>query len=185
MIPKAGKIWIITGEREAGKTRFCRAVIDAVRSKQLSVAGILSPAVVENGIKTGIDVLDVSSNEKRHLAARREEDPTAITPLWKFDELSLQWGSEILKKVHACDLFILDELGLLELQHNQGWVEGIRALDRRAFHAALVVIRPQLLEHGRQHWSDANLIEIHPNELPEKLNGYLEQILNDLILDPH
>jgi len=22
MIPKAGKIWIITGEREAGKTRF-------------------------------------------------------------------------------------------------------------------------------------------------------------------
>jgi len=41
----------------------------------LSVAGILSPAVVENGIKTGIDVLDVSSNEKRHLAARRERGP--------------------------------------------------------------------------------------------------------------
>jgi len=66
------------------------------------------------------------------------------------------------KKVHACDLFILDELGPLELQHNQGWVEAIRVLDRRAFHAALVVIRPQLLEHGRQHWSDAKLIEIIP-----------------------
>jgi nucleoside-triphosphatase THEP1 len=185
MIPKAGKIWIITGEREAGKTHFCRMVIDAAQSKQLSVTGILSPAVVENGIKTGIDVLDVSKNEKRQLAARREEDPHAITPLWRFDELSLRWGSEILKKVPVCDLFILDELGPLELLHNQGWVEGIRVLDRRAFYAALVVIRPQLLEPGRQRWPDAKLIEIHRNDLPEKLNGTIEQILNDLILQAH
>jgi nucleoside-triphosphatase len=61
-------LWIVTGERGAGKTAFCARLIELARSAGQQVAGVLSPAVFEGGEKIAIDVIDLRTNERRRLA---------------------------------------------------------------------------------------------------------------------
>lgn len=177
MTPSTSKIWIITGDREAGKTRFCQAVLQEARQRHLRVAGILSPAIFSQGKKTAIEAEDPASGEKRLLATLREEVPDAITKRWKFDDNAMKWGSTVINRSIPCDLLIIDELGPLELEHQQGWVEGIRALDSRKYHAGLVVIRPELLALGVEHWPDAGVITIDKNETPDLTQAKIHLIL--------
>lgn len=173
----AGKIWIITGERGAGKTRFCQQVIQAAGEKGLTVGGVLSPAVFTNGIKIGISVQDLASGENRPLASAREDVPGAITPHWKFDAASLAWGSEILHRSTPCDLLIVDELGPLELEHSQGWVEGIETLRGGKYRAALVVVRSELVARALQLWPHAAVLHIARDESESEQLLQLNMIL--------
>lgn len=65
------QITLVTGAIGCGKTTYCRTQIDAARSAGLEVAGVLSPARFEQGIKVGIDALDLRSGELRPLAHLR------------------------------------------------------------------------------------------------------------------
>jgi nucleoside-triphosphatase THEP1 len=173
----AASIWIITGTREAGKTRFCQKVIEEARTRGLTVGGILSPAVFENGVKTGINAQNLASGEMQRLATVREEVRDAITPRWSFDEKSLAWGSVVLKNSAPCDLLVVDELGPLELQHSRGWIEGIEVLNGGEYRAALVVIRQELLETARQLWPQAVVIHITRELSDETLRTHVHSIL--------
>ena len=180
MTTPISRIWIITGDREAGKTRFCQAVLHEARRRHLTVAGILSPAIFSQGKKMVIEAEDPASSEKHLLATLREEVPDAITRRWKFDDNAMKWASTVIGRSTPCDLLIIDELGPLELEHQQGWIEGIQALDSRMYRAALVVIRPELLTLGVEHWPDAEVITINRNEAPDLTQGKIELILDRL-----
>ncbi len=49
----------------------------------------------------------------------------------------------------AADVFFVDELGPLELVRGEGWADVIPMIRARAFGAALVVVRPELIEMAR------------------------------------
>ncbi|MCE1255354.1 MAG: hypothetical protein LWX83_17625, partial [Anaerolineae bacterium] len=61
----AGKIVIISGWRNVGKTSFCRKMCSICLNEGLLVKGVLSPSRFENGNKTGIYALDLSGGEPR------------------------------------------------------------------------------------------------------------------------
>lgn len=180
MIAVLPKIWIITGDREAGKTSFCRQIIEEAQLHGFNPAGVLSPAVFTNGVKTAIEVQDIASGQKCLLATRREEVPDAITRRWKFDEEALKWGSKVLVKSTPCDLLIVDELGPLELEHNQGWVEGIQAINSGEYQTAVVVIRTELLANAQQRWTRAGIISLTHADSPEKIVQAARLILQGL-----
>ncbi|MGB4675600.1 MAG: nucleoside-triphosphatase, partial [Aggregatilineales bacterium] len=72
------RVALVTGDSGAGKTTWCRSLVEAARQRGLRVAGLLSPPVFEQGVKTGIDLLDLTTGERRRLAARRPvPDPDA------------------------------------------------------------------------------------------------------------
>lgn len=181
MNPVSARIWIITGAREAGKTRFCQKVVSEARTRGLNVGGLLSPAVFTDGVKTGFNVQDLTTGETRPLAALREAVADAVTPRWNFDAQSLGWGSEILRCSTPCDLLVIDELGPLELLNDQGWVEGIEALDGGHYRAALVVVRTELLPVAIQHWPQAAILDIAKDENAVTLKKHLNSII-DMIL---
>ena len=174
------RIWIITGDREAGKTSVCRQIILEARSHGFSPAGVLSPGVFANGVKTAIEVEDIASGQKRLLATLRDEVPDAITRRWKFDEEALKWGSKVLAEATPCDVLIVDELGPLELEHNQGWTEGFQAIDSDKYQVALVVIRTELLANAQQRWPRAEVISLAHTDSPEKISQATRQILQAL-----
>jgi nucleoside-triphosphatase THEP1 len=164
MIPQKGVIWIITGPREVGKTRFCMELLKRGRSKGVKVAGILSPAGFENGVKQTINIENAQTSEQKVLATLRKDENTGIlTNRWAFDADALLWGSKILADALPCDLFFIDELGLLEFSRGEGWQEGLKALDSRKFTTAVIVIRPELLTVAASRWKDAKVLEIPPN----------------------
>jgi nucleoside-triphosphatase len=166
------KLYIITGSRGAGKTSFCQAMAGAARSAGWQVAGIISNPVFEGSHRTQIVAEDLRSGQTRLLATRRETDQ-ADQPLatrnWQFDPQAIAWGSAVLSTSLPSDLFIVDELGTLEFERDQGWQAGLLALDSQRYTLALVVVRPELLGEALMRWENAYIIEIDtPEDSQEK-----------------
>jgi nucleoside-triphosphatase THEP1 len=163
-------IYIITGERGVGKTTLCQRVVEEACRRGWQARGVISPARMEgngnNLYKIGIDLLDLSSGERFQLAQRIPDDAGSntgkngevMTKRWAFDPQVLALGSRILAKSVPCDLLVVDELGPLEFERGEGWVEGLAALDSGLYRVALVVIRPELLEVARSRWHSAQVI---------------------------
>ena len=121
---------------------------------------MLLPAVIVNEQKIAIDVIDLRSAERRQLAVH---NPTANYPLefyWRFDADALAWGNEVLLHSTPCDVLLVDELGVLEFERNQGWVAGLAAIESGAYRLGLVVIRPELLQAAQQRWPWARVLTI-------------------------
>jgi len=156
---------LVTGERDAGKTVFCRALVEAVRSLPgpPAVAGVVSARVYEGGEQVGIDVEDLRTGRRRRLATLRSPGEPALseaTKLWRFDEEALAWGNEVLRSAAPCDLLVVDELGPLELEEGRGWLGGLETVDSGAFTAAAVVVRPRLLPEALRRWPAAEVLEM-------------------------
>lgn len=137
---------IVTGAIGAGKTTWCAGLIAYARAQGWSVAGVSSPGVFADGQKIAIDLLDLATGQRRRLANRRSTpDPASPTPNWAFAPDVLAWGDALLRGIDRADLLVIDELGPLELQHDQGWVAALPLLHRQAYRLACVVVRPSLL----------------------------------------
>jgi len=152
-----GRRALVTGPSGCGKTTLCRGLAEAARRAGRDVAGLLCPAVFEGEEKAGIAALDLRSGEVRRLARRRgpDEPGPVARRRWVFDETVLAWGDALLARATPCGLLIVDELGPLELEEGGGWSAGLRAVDAGAYDAALVVVRPALLERARARWPEA------------------------------
>lgn len=156
---------LVTGERGAGKTVFCRALVAAARAlpEPPEIAGILSERVYEEGVQVGIESVDLRTGRRRRLARRRQAGEVALseaTRLWQFDRAALTWGDQVLAAAVPCGLLVVDELGPLEFEEGRGWQAGLAAVDSGNFGAAVVVVRPGLLPEAQRRWPDAMVLEM-------------------------
>ena len=144
---------IVTGASGTGKTTFCQRVVDAADAAGRQVAGLLSLPRFEGGQKTGIVVLNVSSGKKRLLASNRyNEIPGLSLGQWTFDVDTLKWGNDALEHLPSYDVVIVDELGPLEFERQQGWTAGFQVLLGHTKGIALATIRPSLLARLQAFW---------------------------------
>jgi len=150
---------LVTGLSGAGKTSWCTQIVKEAAASGLSVEGILSPGVFEGRKKTGIEVVDLASGERRRLARLREEGRGEIsTPRWVFDPDVLDWANQRLQNSVEGDLLIIDELGPLEFLRNKGLLSGLDRLDQGQFEVACVVVRSSLLPKALQRWPNAHVV---------------------------
>lgn len=154
-------ITILTGGRGVGKTRACQRLVEQARQNGWKIAGVLCPAVFEDGIKTAINMLDLNSGSLSRLAkAVNRSAGGIVTDHWDFDIDVLAQGNEILGSAGKCDLLIIDELGPLEFKRGKGWVKAFETLSRGEFMRAVVVIRPELLDEARNLWPSAGILNL-------------------------
>lgn len=164
-----GELYLITGSQEAGKSRFLLELVAAIRREipHLVLRGLISPAVREGGKKVAIELLDVANGARRRLAARGQIEPSGpTTEHWGFNQEALDWGNRILKEAAAefPDLVVIDELGPLEFQRGQGFTAGLGMLDEGRYRAALVTVRPALLDIACDRWDPAGIIELKESQ---------------------
>lgn len=152
---------ILTGGRGSGKTRACLHWVDQAHQANWMVAGMVCPAVFEKGQKIGFDAVNLTTGERRRLANRVDRDTgDIVTDHWDFYADVLAWGNDVLGSIGQCDLLVIDELGPLEFNRRQGWVNGFEALERCRCRLSIVVIRPELLADARGLWQDAEIIDL-------------------------
>jgi nucleoside-triphosphatase THEP1 len=165
------EIILITGEPGSGKTSLCHELVTIAQKKGLELGGLISPPVFEGDEKTGINVLHLKTLSKYKLAELNDgQDHTLQTKRWAFDPKIVEWGNRALAGATPCDLLIIDELGPLEFEREQGWTNGIQAVSGQAYKAALVVVRPSLLEHALQLWPVSRVIDLAKEDQdPKKL----------------
>ncbi len=143
--PSRPRLQLVTGARDAGKTRWCERTIAELRAAGHDVRGLLSPGVFAAGRKVAIRVRDLRSGEERALAVRRSEAREGSARRWQFDEAVLAWGEARLREAGRCHTLVVDELGPMELRWNRGWISVWAVLRERAFTRAILTVRPALL----------------------------------------
>jgi len=139
-------IYVLAGPSGSGKTTACREGISLARQRGLECAGILCPARFEGGRKTGIDLLDARSGERRRLAEVDDLPADLRIGPFRFDTQVMSWGKGILNTACPCDVLVVDEIGPLELERGQGWVNALEVLRAGHFGVAVVTLRPRLVE---------------------------------------
>lgn len=151
---------LVTGDSRTGKTTWCMELIDQARAAGIKPVGLVSPAVVEQGVKTGIDVVNIASGEHRRLAVKRDHSCSGLDmqpglPMlnWLLDPEALAWGNQTLEGLpQTGELLILDELGPLEFLTKAGLTEGLRRIESRKYRLVCAVIRPALLDAAMSRW---------------------------------
>jgi nucleoside-triphosphatase len=150
---ETGRLILVSGPSGCGKTRWCQAFVENARARSIPVRGLISPAVFEGGEKTGIDLLDLGSGQRRRLAIRGGKSSHGqTTSCWQFNEHTLTWGNLMLRQVSDCQVLVLDELGPLEFAQGAGLTDGMALISARGYRLACVVVRPGLLEEARVLW---------------------------------
>lgn len=159
LLKKNSKIIILSGGRGTGKTVNCQRWVDQAAKSNWRASGLICPAIIEKGVKTGIAVKDLSTGETRKLAIQVDDSGgEVVTDHWKFDPVVLQWGSEVISNINLCDLLVVDELGPLEFYRQQGWVEAFDVIKAGQYRMAVIVIRPELLDEAKVLWPEAVVI---------------------------
>ena len=153
------KITVITGERGAGKSRYCLALLECCEEKGLSVGGFISPAVYTDGIKAAFHTMDVRTREQRLCGTRTAPDRGTVG-CWQMDASVLEWGNELLQSSIPCDVLFVDELGPLEFEKGKGYTEALSVLENGGYSRAYVVIRPGCLDAFRQIMPEFDVITV-------------------------
>ncbi|WP_119066473.1 nucleoside-triphosphatase [Aggregatilinea lenta] len=167
-------IAVLTGDVGSGKTTTCGQIVERAQANGLDCAGIVCPGRFERGEKVGIDLLDVRTGERRLLAEVDGQPAVLRTPRYRFHVETVAWGMACLDAARSCDVLIVDELGPLELERGQGWVNALEVLRVGQFDLAVVVVRPRLVTTFRAAMGS---IPFHVFALPWSRQG------NDLLTD--
>lgn len=146
-VTRARLLYVLSGPRGAGKTTFCQKLIGLARAAGRDVAGLVSPAVVQDGARIGFDAKAIRSGERRILGrATPEPGLEVVLGRWFFSPTTLDWGNRVLAASCPCDVLIVDEIGPLELLRGEGWTAALEVLRTGAYRIGLAVIRPELLD---------------------------------------
>lgn len=143
------QIAILTGAPGSGKTTACCRLEDRARELGLDCAGIICPARFDDGARAGIDVVDARTRERRSLAEVDELPGRLRAGPYRFDDGAVAWGVARLGKACPCDLLIVDEIGLLEMDRGEGWVNALDVLRLGEYRLAVAVVRLSLLDAFR------------------------------------
>jgi len=152
----SARIVILTGERGVGKTTVCQRVVALARAEQgCTHRDVLIPDVLIPYTCGGLltlahpdgsrDVLDVGSGDVRRLTLPPASDQGVVQGCFCFDPETLAWGNDVLSRILACHLLVVDELGPLEIERGGGWVRAFDVLRDASFRLAIVVVRPELV----------------------------------------
>jgi nucleoside-triphosphatase THEP1 len=145
---------VVTGARGTGKTSALRDLAASLRTNGVTLGGLLAPAVVKDGERTGYDLLDLDSGATTPLCSTQIR-PTGIAQgPFRFLPETFQWGSERLTAASraSAQVLFLDELGPLELA-GEGWAQAFQQLLELPTAVVVISVRPSLLEQILHRWT--------------------------------
>jgi len=177
-------ILIISGVRASGKTTFCTLIANILKSNGWDVAGLLSLPVIKEGEEVAKDAFDIRSGVRRSLGSVKiDGTKTAEVQIgrWTFNAKTIDWCNTRFQSSIPCDFLIIDEIGPLEFDQGQGFLEALSALDSGEFNHGVVVIRPHLLAAALQRWPAAEVLEItDTHQAEQQAVLWAAQIVKDI-----
>ena len=78
----------------------------------------------------------------------------------------MEWGNGILRGIRDCNIFILDEIGPLELEKGLGLTAGLEFVDAHRNIPCFVAIRPSLVQLAGKRWNWARILVLDAEAKP-------------------
>lgn len=168
---------LLIGRRGVGKTTVCQAVAELAYRRGYQPGGVVTPALYDSyGAKVGFEAVDVGSGDCWLLARTDQELGGPQVGPYSFDPAALARALRVLRKaiVAGCDLFIVDEIGPLELEQGEGFAPILDLLPAKWPTHTLIVARPELLDRLRRRLRNTrptvfNVTEENRDELPRQI----------------
>ena len=135
---------VVTGEVGIGKTTVCQNVVELLQKDGYVCTGILTPKILAGSKIAGIDVVDVSSGQRKTLANVDGNSSGLRIGKYSFDHDGIAFGTEALNKGPSADLMVVDELGYLELQ-GEGFIQALDLIKTDKVGNSILIIRSKLL----------------------------------------
>lgn len=169
------RIIVLSGERGAGKSTVCRETIALAQARGYTCGGLLTLSRPDDTL----DVLDVRSGDVRRLTLEPDASPAVIQGRFRFDPETLAWGNVVLARAWPCHLLVVDELGPLEIEREEGWLKAFDVLRWPDLMLALVVVRPELVARAQLKLpaGATTVLTVRPDnrdDLPVYLLGLLQ-----------
>lgn len=163
-------IYIISGKKGEGKTRFIKELIEYFKENKLSFGGIISEKQVQNEDCVAYEIVDVESEHKAQFLVKG--DIEGCEKIMKFSILSegLEFGNAIIKAaIENKNIIIIDEVGLMELQ-NRGWYQSIGNIKKLQNKIFIITARDIFVDEliEKFQWKSSRIINIS-NSKPEIL----------------
>ncbi len=138
------KIFIVTGEIGGGKTACIRNLVELFQINNISVSGIYSSKVSENGKTTGYNVVAISSGKTVPFLRASGKSPLKQIGRFFIDDQGLDAGNEELTN-RATEIVIIDEIGRLELA-GDGWSGATTQLINNAKSHLILSVRREVVD---------------------------------------
>ena len=166
-------LYLLTGDIQIGKTTWLKELIAQADEQGVELSGFISPAVFEDGRKTGIDVLLLPQKETLRFAdvkgIGKQFDESDVVKnkrpcMYAFHDSVIKAVNQHMSSIDpehpAPGWLLIDELGFLEFSEQGGVLGAMRILDQGAYQNAIVVIRPSLLDDAQARWSKIQEIQV-------------------------
>lgn len=134
-------IILLTGERQIGKTTALSEAVRLLRGAGVAVTGLLTQRTGPHDLA----VTELHTGASYPLTDPYREDHDSPTRNFTMNETALARSSGALLTCFPTQVFVLDEIGPLELRHRRGWVGTLDLLKSESYALAIVVVRPELL----------------------------------------
>ena len=154
------RVFILTGETGSGKTTLARRVVELLEKRGHPVGGILAPGLLEDGRRTGFDLIDLATGESAPLA-REHAAGAGRHAQWSrfaFSPAGLALGAKALGPgTAAAAVVVVDEVGPFELAGG-GWATALDRLVREYSGPVLLVVRTSVVDDVRGRWGSSDTI---------------------------
>jgi nucleoside-triphosphatase THEP1 len=141
-------ILILSDKINSGKSTFCMKCVDELIKRGTPVDGWITPAHMIDGEKVGHDFVSIKNSTVCDAIPFTRMEPFENSFPWRrwhFNAEAFELASELANNSQDTKLFIMDEIGPLEIQEGKGFYTPMqRMLGRRE--NVLVVIREELAD---------------------------------------
>jgi nucleoside-triphosphatase THEP1 len=152
----------ISGVRGSGKTTFLIDLVKKLTGSGLEVQGVLEAGIFEDDKKVAIEVIDLAAGESRILARLSTEETTKLQfGDWTFFPEAFEWANERLMETNNPDVFILDEVGPLELRQGMGLQAGLKVMTSKTYGLGIMTVRPKCLTKVNRLFPDAKTYSLN------------------------
>ena len=175
------KILLVTGTRQVGKSTALRGAVTVLQDAGIEVSGLLTERTAVHDLA----VTELRTGTRYPLTDPFVDLPGSPTRHFTMNVGALDRSRRALEEAFPAQVFVLDEIGPLELRYGQGWANVFGLLAGSVYAYAILVVRPELLGEALAQLNAGCclLVRVTPDnrgELPALLAEEVMATLNEV-----